>query len=165
MPRSAAGRPRLRRRWPIAVQLLAIEPLALRLGVVGADYSATLTVTDPTATPTWSIESGELPPGISFDEAAGELGDFPTAGGTYPFTVRAEDGAMFGERVYSIVVVKPNLAANDVANELLGAAGTLPFDEVRYLDLIGNNNGTYDVGDFRAYVIDQGLLNTIRGTQ
>ena len=119
-----------------------------------------------TATPTWSIESGELPPGISFDGANGDLGDFPTAGGTYPFTVRAEDGAMFGEKAYSIVVVEPNLAADDVANQLLGATGTLSADEERFLDLLGNNNGTYDVGDFRAYVIDQGLLNTsLRGTQ
>jgi hypothetical protein len=34
----------------------------------------------------------------------------------------------------------------------------LSEDELRFLDLIGNRNGGFDIGDFRAYLQDAGLV-------
>lgn len=145
--------------WPVAVSLLFIEPLALPDGVVGADFSVTLTVTEPTATPAWGIVSGELPPGLSLDANTGVLDGFPTGGGTFDFRVRAETADRFGERDYSIRVTSPSLVVGDVADQLLGATGLLSPEEERFLDLAGNNNGMFDVGDFRAFLEARGQLD------
>jgi len=44
------------------------------------------------------------------------------------------------------------LTTSTVLGVLLGTSGMLTADEIRYLDLLGNRNGQYDVGDFRAFI-------------
>jgi len=41
------------------------------------------------------------------------------------------------------------------AAHLMGVAGQLTTAQVNYLDLQGNRNGRYDLGDFRAFVRSQ----------
>jgi len=49
------------------------------------------------------------------------------------------------------------LADDDLADELLGV-GELSDGEMEFLDFMGNQNGEYDVGDFRAYLVYIGVL-------
>jgi hypothetical protein len=51
-----------------------------------------------------------------------------------------------------------SLALDDVTGELLGAADMLTADELEFLDGLGNNNGRFDVGDFRAYLLATGQI-------
>ena len=44
------------------------------------------------------------------------------------------------------------------ANQIVGEADALDENHARFLDVIGNNNGSYDVGDFRAYLVETGVL-------
>lgn len=144
--------------WPIGGAV--ILPSTLPDALMGADYSAMLAVTDPGLSPTWSVISGALPPGISLDPATGALGDFPTEAGTFAFRVRAESGSLSLERDYSIAVTHPMLTVFDVAAHLLDGAGVLSAEELRFLDLLGNGNGVFDVGDFRAFLVATGALSS-----
>ena len=55
-------------------------------------YSQQLVVTGGAGPFTWSIASGTLPAGVTLDPATGALAGTPTAGGSFPFTVRVTDG-------------------------------------------------------------------------
>jgi len=46
---------------------------------------------------------------------------------------------------------RPDVTA-DVVTQLLGPTAPLNSDQLRYLDYVGNNNGSFDVGDFLAWV-------------
>ena len=45
------------------------------------------------------------------------------------------------------------------ADEIMGVPDLLPDPTRVFLDVIGNNDGLYDVGDFRAYLIAAGVVN------
>jgi len=45
-----------------------------------------------------------------------------------------------------------------VAAHLLGAGASLGSDELDYIDLVGNGNGRFDIGDLRAWLIQAGEL-------
>lgn len=143
---------------PVGVSLLVLAKDTLRRGVMGADYADTLTVTDADVSPTWSIVSGSLPPGIDLAIATGVLSGVPEDTGTFRFRARAQAGQRFGEKDYAVTVVAPRLRVADVADELLGLAGVLTAAELRFLDLAGNRNGRFDVGDFRAFLVAGGIL-------
>jgi len=46
----------------------------------------------------------------------------------------------------------------DCADEVVGVPA-LSENESTFLDVIGNNNGSYDVGDFRAYLVRTGVVD------
>src|SRR5438552_1911332 len=56
-------------------------------------------------------------------------------------------------RPYSVraVFLQP-LTTADVVAQLLGVATPLNADQLGYLDVFGNANGRFDVGDFKAWV-------------
>src|SRR2546430_13211056 len=56
-------------------------------------------------------------------------------------------------RPYSVraVFLQP-LTTADVVAQLLGVATPLNADQLGYLDVFGNTNGRFDVGDFKAWV-------------
>ena len=143
--------------WPVP-SVLAFAKAALRAGVMGASYADTLTLAQPGVTPTWSLKSGALPRGVSLGTATWILNGVPEEAGTFSFRIRAEAGSRSGERNYSITVTEPALTVANVADRLLGVTGVLSADEVRYLDLLGNRNGRFDVGDFRAFVLSRPAL-------
>jgi hypothetical protein len=57
-----------------------------------------------------------------------------------------------------MTITRPSLQTTDVVNHLISPVSTLTADEARFLDIIGNNNGSYDVGDLRAYLQDIGVI-------
>ena len=60
-----------------------------------------------------------------------------------------------------VMVARPDLAPHDVADHLMGVSSTLSASELEYLDDIGNQNGGFDVGDFRAWLQMEGLMSRV----
>ena len=52
-----------------------------------------------------------------------------------------------------------DLVADEVADEILGLDTQVTADQTYFLDVIGNHDGTYDVGDFRAYLVATGAID------
>ena len=46
----------------------------------------------------------------------------------------------------------------DCADSAAGVGGLLSDDVSRFLDAVGNANGSYDVGDFRAFLLATGAI-------
>ena len=77
-------------RDPLAV--LGAEPFTTArraIGEVSVPFDALLTATGGNATYTWSLTSGELPPGLLI--ADGAISGTPTTAGLYPFTATVTD--------------------------------------------------------------------------
>ena len=133
--------------------LLGLPKTTLRNGVMGAAYSDTLVVTNATGTPTWSLSSGSLPAGLSLDAATGIISGIPEQTGNFEIVAHVDDGNQQGQRRYAFTITAPSLALADVADAILGVTGLLSDDEIRYLDLLGNQNDRLDIGDFRAFLL------------
>ena len=74
-------------------------------GKVGEAYSQTLTA-DGTAPITWSIDSGNLPAGLSLNKDTGKISGTPTAAGSSTFTVKATNSAGSDTKELSITITK-----------------------------------------------------------
>lgn len=64
--------------------------------------------------------------------------------------------------VQFVAKARPVMAADDVADQLMGVRDVLSSEEIDYLDEIGNANGAFDVGDFRAWLQRTGMLGSMR---
>jgi len=54
---------------------------------------------------TWSLRSGQLPPGLALSASPGQITGTPTARGTFSFLVRVTDSrGAFAERTFSITI-------------------------------------------------------------
>jgi large repetitive protein len=100
-------------------------------------YSDTLTVSGGTSPFTWSIGSGNLPPGISLS-ADGNLTGTPTATGTYSFTVKVTDANLQSATQATSITIAlgvsttfaaPPAAVKGVAytDTLTATGGTTPY--------------------------------------
>jgi hypothetical protein len=151
----------LARPYVLAVRfdsLLAIASAAARPGaVMGAAYADTLRWAGGGPGAIWSVVGGGLPPGLAVD-AAGRISGVPGATGTFPFTARVTSGPQVAERGFTLTVGAPALATSAVVTQLLRGTGPLTADALRYLDLLGNRNSGFDVGDFRAWVDATGAV-------
>ena len=141
----------------VGVDLLVIVNNTVRPGVVGADYADTLRVADPPGALTWTVESGALPAGLSLDGVSGAITGTPRDSGTFLFTVRAQGSTRFGLQAFILRVTNPTVGVTVAASHLLGG-DSLSTALRRFLDLQGNRNGRYDIGDFRAYLRARGQL-------
>jgi hypothetical protein len=94
--------------------VLAIPSATLPVGIVGAFYARQLVATGPPS-PTWSVVSGVVPPGISLS-AGGSLLGTPAAPGTFSFTVQAAttNPTQTAQQSF-ILVVNPALTITTVA--------------------------------------------------
>ncbi len=53
----------------------------------------------------WSLASGQLPPGLSLSESPGNISGTPTSAGTFSFTVRVtDDRAATADRTFAITI-------------------------------------------------------------
>ncbi|MFZ0228272.1 MAG: putative Ig domain-containing protein, partial [Mycobacterium sp.] len=70
---------------------LAITTTSLSTGVLNIAYNQSLAATGGITPYTWSISTGNLPPGLSLNASTGALTGTPTTPGTYSFTAKVAD--------------------------------------------------------------------------
>jgi len=119
-------------------------------GVMGATYADTLRISGGGGATIWTVTGGGLPQGVSLS-AAGVVSGFPRQSGNYSYTASVSS-CDTTSRAFTLSVSVPTLATADVTAQLLGPTSPLTPDQVRYLDFQGNNNGSFDIGDFLAWV-------------
>lgn len=141
----------------IGIDLLPIATASLKSGVVGTDYADTLRlVSPPGGAATWSVSAGVTPPGLTL-ASDGRLTGVPTQAGAFSFTVRVDAASQFGVKAFTVTVTSPSVSVDAASQHLLGGT-PLSLDLQNFLDLQGNHNGHYDVGDFRAFLRANGQL-------
>ena len=140
---------------------VAVTTNALNPGVMGAAYEDTLMASGGSGAYTWTHVGGDtLPDGLSL-APSGVITGAPEEDGTYQIVYQATSGALTSQDTVSLSVTRPNLALNDVVRQLLGPLAPLSADEQNYLDIIGNGNGLFDIGDFRAYLQQTGVVTDV----
>jgi sugar lactone lactonase YvrE len=135
----------------VGIDVLSIATASLRAGIMGAVYADTLRLQDG-APAAWSVASGALPAGLTLNTTTGVLTGIPAGSGAFVFTIRAQADGRIGERTYNLAVTRPVVDAAAAANHLLGMTGQLSEDVLRFLDLQGNGNGRFDIGDLQAFL-------------
>lgn len=114
----------------------ALNPLALSSGTVGVAFDGTTTLSMVVSnagtrypyaprTPAFAVVDGSLPPGLSLS-VGGVISGTPTLGGSYAFTVQAEDANGFvAERDYTLVIGGAgDTTAPVITPQITGLAGT-----------------------------------------
>src|SRR2546421_204029 len=123
----------------------------------GYSYSVTLAAACGAGSYSWvGPDSGAVPPGLTVS-ATGVVSGAPADSGTYAFRVSVTDGTQTAHRTLTLQVVEPTLTLQQVLD--LGFQGPLPVsgdDRRRYLDLQGNANGTFDIGDVARWLARTG---------
>jgi hypothetical protein len=99
---------------------------------------------------TWTVTGGALPQGVTL-ASTGVLSGYPQQTGNFSYTATVVS-CDTKSKTFTLSVTAPTLATADVVNRLFGLASPLTADQIRYLDFLGNNNGSFDVGDFLAWV-------------
>jgi DNA-binding beta-propeller fold protein YncE len=140
----------------VGADLLHVANAALPDGVVGADYAETLQLVAAPGPALWSVSAGTLPPGLTLSPD-GRLAGIPTHRGAFSFAVRAAAGAQLAFKAFTVTVTVPDVSVDAAAADLLGGA-PLDLTRRRFLDLQGNRNGNFDIGDFRAFLRANGQL-------
>jgi len=114
-----------------------ITTTTLPNGTISIAYNQTLTATSPTPI-IWSLESGNLPNGLTLS-TGGIISGTPTTAGTYNFTVKATNSFSYDTKGLSIIVVinpnapiittttLPNGTIDVAYNQTLTATGTTPI--------------------------------------
>lgn len=79
---------------------------ALSPGTVGQSYCCGNLFADGGTSPyTWTLRSGQIPPGLQLTASPGRITGTPTTPGTFTFLVRATDArGAFAERTFSITI-------------------------------------------------------------
>lgn len=78
-------------------------------GTVSQPYHSPLTATGGTPPYTWSLDSGQLPPGLGLDASSGVIAGTPSAAGSYDFTLKAADTTGASNRLTCNISVAPAL--------------------------------------------------------
>jgi hypothetical protein len=75
-------------------------------GAIGTAYSASLNAVGGTPPYRWSITSGSLPAGLTFDATSGAITGMPTSAGNFNFTAQVTDAASVqATKAFTITVV------------------------------------------------------------
>jgi len=120
-------------------------------GKWGYSYSTVLKAACGAGTYVWTVASGTPPPGLTFSQG-GVLSGWPTDTGTYTFQVSVTDGTQTAGRGMTLHVVEPSLTLQQVLNLEFQGPAPVNDDQRRYLDLQGNNNNMFDIGDFLRWL-------------
>ncbi|MGB9030293.1 MAG: putative Ig domain-containing protein, partial [Acidobacteriaceae bacterium] len=116
----------------VGAPTLVITPAAgaLTAGTIGVVYpTVTFAASGGTAPYTWSLASGAVPAGMTFNAAAGTLSGTPTAAGAFSFSVKVTDsstgtGAPFSKtNAYTLTINGPTIVVTPAAGAL--TAGTI----------------------------------------
>jgi len=136
-----------------------ITTTSLPNGNVGVAYSQTLAATSETPV-TWSIESGNLPTGLTLS-TAGVISGTPTTAGTFNFTVKATNNKGSSTKSLSIVIGEVGIASttlnnqievypNPTTGQLTIDNGQLTIEMVEVYDVYGRKVG----GEFPSNVLE-----------
>ncbi len=94
-----------------------------------------------------------LPDGLEMD-SDGRIAGTPLETGDFPVTLRARDArGLTAERVVELRVDEPTIGVTALTGPLLESGATLTEVQTLFLDRTGNDNGVYDLGDFRSFLI------------
>jgi len=117
---------------------LLIQTVVLDPARVALPYEATLAATDAEGALTWTLDGGELPPGLDLD-ADGLISGTATTSGTWDFSVLADDGD--GDDIVDLEITVPKVVLMS-GFEPFGGYDTnpsweaaSPLDEVMVADL------------------------------
>lgn len=101
---------------------LFIFPPVLPDATVNTPYRQSLSAVG--GLPLWSLENGEIPPGMSVDAYTGEMTGTPTATGTYQFTVKGYDPASGSSSLKEYTLDIHSMPEIDVSSLPDGVVGT-----------------------------------------
>jgi M6 family metalloprotease-like protein len=124
------------------VDLVASVPVNLRLEIRNG--------TTPVS---WFVESGTGPTGVVVG-SDGRITGASLDVGEFPLVLRATDAlGLSGTAAVTLDVAAPSISVAQLGNAFL--LGTQPLDSLQatFLDRQGNDNGEYDLGDFRAWLL------------
>jgi M6 family metalloprotease-like protein len=119
--------------------------------VMGAQFTYRSVASGGDGSYSWSLLGGKLPPGLTLADS-GVVSGVPSAVGVFNATLRVSSGGETSDMPLTINVTAPQLTTATVLGHLLETGASLTSDERRYLDLLGNGNGSFDVGDFLAFI-------------
>jgi hypothetical protein len=139
-----------------ADELVVTAPQIPAAVIMGSQLSFTFTASGGNGAVGWQLVGGSLPSGVSFFSTGIVVGR-PAELGEFNFQVQAVSGSQTVTVPGQMTVVAPALVADDVVGHLVGAGAPLTADELVFLDLLGNGNGRFDVGDFLAWVTQPGV--------
>jgi len=101
----------------------------------------------------WSVVSGTLPPGLSMSQG-GVISGAALESGGYPLEVRAVDAiGLTATAGLHLAVAPPVIPLDRLASPFVLAGEPPTEDQLRYLDHNGNENGYFDLGDLRAFLL------------
>lgn len=134
---------------------LANDPQTPPDAVMGGQYQHSFTASGGTGSYTWQLAGGTPPPGLTLS-GRGLLSGRPTESGTFTFDIRVTSGSQTADGSVALTVVVPALVVETVVRHLVGVETVLSADETGYLDMVGNRNSRFDVGDFLAWMDQTG---------
>ncbi|MDP2957222.1 MAG: M6 family metalloprotease domain-containing protein [Longimicrobiales bacterium] len=117
------------------------------------DPHLTLEPENGTAPYRWAVLEGTLPSGLELN-ILGQLTGAAMATGTFPLKVEVSDAiGLKAKGSFIVQVDDPTIPAASLASTFLLTGPALTPPQATYLDRKGNADGTYDIGDFRAWVL------------
>jgi hypothetical protein len=78
---------------------------------------------------------------------AGVVRGIPEEEGRFLFLVEARSRALLATKELQLPVEVPQVARQNAIAEILQRGPALTLEEERYLDIVGNHNGRFDIGD------------------
>lgn len=88
---------------------------------IGTDYTANLTATNGTPPYTWSVEGGQLPPGLTLQSSTGMISGQPKAAGNFAFVALVADSS--GHKGSSTLAIKVGSKAKPTITSVSPASG------------------------------------------
>jgi len=153
---ASSGTLELRMSRPFAVEAVFAAPLVvadetLPTATMGTDFNHRIAVDGGTGTESWELVSGALPFGLTLSEG-GVVSGLPEETGSFPLGLVVTSGSQTVSETLNFSVAAPALTVADVLQHLVGEGTTLSDEDILYLDLVGNYNSVFDLGDFLGWV-------------
>lgn len=141
------------------VQATAVFELTYRVAATtvrieaAADQLFNLEPENGTAPYAWTIVEGRVPEGLNIN-TLGQVTGAAMETGAFTLTVEVTDGiGLKAAGSFTLQVDEAVIPVSALASRFLGTGPPLTLSQGRYVDLKGNNDGVYDLGDFRAWVL------------
>jgi subtilase family serine protease len=97
-------------------------------GTLGVAYEAGVYATGGAVGRTWSVASGQLPPGLALEAGSGIVAGTPTEEGNFEFVLRALAGTAYAEHAFSIRITAPTVSLAVATRQLPAAVAGRSYD-------------------------------------